>query len=316
MRHATPLAYVSLTFVLVTTASLSIMLAADRSTIQFSFSDQARAASENELEINCENNQDLCLVEACLGNGCSNVASELGISGMISSGSEEVCQRGAQIEEINSFNFRAAANEPDEIGADRNLVKLDQVPSAWWDRSDSDILIGMDLGMTKRICNIDILFNDKADIENGFSMTFSNASKSLHTVVSESDGPFQLDSIWRPGLDDIAGRFVYLTIPGVSEFYIDDDEDKPLVSEIKIKALSPRNSVAGSNQADDVTKQTMPNNVTAQLRLSPLAFLNASADLLSTPTFGPEQQKLNHSSLTDMSSRPTPSMYTGDIFLP
>lgn len=310
MGHTTPLGYVSLTIVLVTT----VMLAADSSIIQFSFSDQARAASENELEISCENNQDLCLVEACLGNGCSNVASELGISRTILSGSEEICQTGD--EEINSFNFRAAANEPDEIGADSNLAKLDQVPSAWWDSSDSDILIGMDLGMIKRICDIDIKLNDKADIENGFLVTLSNASKHS-TVASESGGTFQLDSTWQPALNDIAGRFVYLTIPGVSEFYIDDDEDKPLVSEIKINALSTRNSVAQSNQADGVTKQPMPNNVTAQLRVSPLEFLNAGADLLNTPTFGPEQQqRINHSSSTVKSSSPTPSMYTGDILLP
>jgi hypothetical protein len=310
------LAYGSLIFVL---ATVSIVLSDDSSTVQFLFSDQARAASENELEINCETNQDMCLVEVCLGNECSNIANGLGISifsGMVLSGSEEICQTSADREEINNFNFRAPSNEPDEIGANNNLMKPSQLPSAWWDRSGSDILIGMDLGMIKRICDIDVLFNDKADIESGFSVTISNGSKSLHKVVGESNGSYPSDSTWRSGLASIAGRFVYLTIPGVSEFYVDDDEDKPLVSEIKIKTFSPRNSVAGSSQADSVTKQIMSNNVTTQLGLSPLEFLDAGSDLLNTPTFSPERYKINHSSLTDLSSRPTSNMYTGDIFLP
>jgi hypothetical protein len=311
------LAYGSLIFVLVTVSI--VLLSDDSSTAQFLISDQARAASENELEINCETDQDMCLVEACLGNECSNISNGLGISifsGMVLSGTEKICQAGADREEINNFNFRAPSNEPDEIGANNNLVKPSQLPSAWWDRSGSDILIGMDLGMIKRICDIDVLFNDKADIESGFSVTISNGSKSLHKVVSESNGSFPLDSTWRPGFDGIAGRFVYLTIPGVSEFYVDDDEDKPLVSEIKIKTFSPRNLVVGNIQADNVTKQIMSNNVTTQLELSPLEFLDAGSDLLNTPMFSHERYKINHSSLADLSSRPTPNMYTGDIFLP
>jgi hypothetical protein len=110
-----------------------------------------------------------------------------------------------------------------------------------------------------------------------------------------------------------------LTIPGVSEFFVDDDEDDPVISEINVKALSlgqtSRNSIAQGNSTDNNTIQ-MPNNTIVQHELSPLEFLDAGSDLLNTPVLGPKHYGINQSSLTDMSSTPTSSMYTGDIFLP
>jgi hypothetical protein len=117
----------------------------------------------------------------------------------------------------------------------------------------------------------------------------------------------------------LAGRFIQLTIPGVPEFYVDDDEDDPVVSKIKVKALpltqTSRNPSAMSTPADTLTRQT-PNNVTAQIELSPLEFLDAGSDLLDTPMLGSKHYGINQSSLPDMSSTTISNMYTGDIFLP
>ena len=117
--------------------------------------------------------------------------------------------------------------------------------------------------MIKKICNIDVLFNDNAEIENGFSVTVSNDSKSLHKVINESTTGSSLNSWSTHDFDSLAGRFIHLTIPGVSEFYVDDDDgdDDPVVSEIKVKALpltqTSRNSSAQSNS----TRHLTPTNV-------------------------------------------------------
>ncbi|MGC2309889.1 MAG: hypothetical protein WA461_15910, partial [Nitrososphaeraceae archaeon] len=196
-----------------------------------------------------------------------------------------------------------------------------QSPVARWDHSDSDILIGMDLGMIKKICNINLIFEDDAEIKDGFSVTVSNDSKSLHKVVDEFTAGGSPESWSSHDLDSLTGRFVHLTIPGVSEFYVDDDDDDdPIVSEIVVKALpmtqTSRNSSAQSNSTDTLPRQ-MPNNTISQPEeLSPLEFLDAGSDLLDTPILGTEPARTNQSSLTDMSSTPTSNLYTGDIFLP
>lgn len=322
MELTTVKTYPLLTLVLV---ALLVCLSADSSATQHLFSEQARAASENELELDCEVNQELCLIEACLGNKCSNIEKGLGISeifsGMVMSGSgpmdlggEGICQTSDEKEVINNFNFRTTPNVPDEIGANNNLGKPSQLPSAWWDHSGSDILIGMDLGMIKRICDIDVHFNNKAEVGDGFSVTVSNSSTSFQDVAKELTG--SLLHSWSPGSDSVAARFVYLMIPNVSEFYLDDDdEDDPLVSDIRIKAFSPTNSVEDIKLVDNITKQKTQ-NAKAQLKLSPLEFLSTASDLLDTTTFNTEHSTLNRSSLSDMSLRLTPNLYTGDIFMP
>jgi hypothetical protein len=328
MESARSLTCVFLTFVLII---VSVISASDRSTVQFSSPfDQARASSENELELNCENNEDLCLVEACLGSECSTVGKRLGISQMLSEeillgndpmriGSKDICQTRDEKEEISNFNFHATSEESDELDSSNNLGKSSQIPAAWWDHSGSDILIGMDLGVTKKICNIDVRFNDNAEIENGFSVTVSNGTESLNRVVNESTIGSLSNSWSTVDFNSLAGKFIQLTIPGVSEFYVDDDDDDPVVSEIKVKALpltqTSRNSSAQSNSTDNISKQ-IPNNAIASLELSPLEFLDAGSDLLNPTMLGPELNGINQSSLPDMSSTPNSNMYTGDIFLP
>jgi len=310
---------------------VSIISASYSPTVQFYLSHQVEAVSEDELEITCENNEDLCLVEACLGSDCSNAGKGLGISQLLSGeilllsndpmriGSEDSCHTSDEKEEISNFNFRATAEESDELDSNNNLGNSSQMPAAHWDHSGSDILIGMDLGMIKKICNIDVRFNDNAEIENGFSVTVSNGTKDLNKVVSEPITGSLPNSWSSLVFNSLAGRFIQLTIPGVSEFYVDDDGDDPVVPEIKVKALTstqtPRNSSAQGNSTDSITRQ-MPYNNVAPLELSPLEFLDAGSDLLNTPTLGPKHYGINQSSLAYMSSTPTLSMYTGDIFLP
>jgi hypothetical protein len=328
MESARSLTCVFLTFVLIIVSAIP---ASDRSTVQFSsFSDQARASSESELELNCENNEDPCLVEACLGSECSTLGKGSGISQMLSEkillgndpmriGTKDNCQTSDEKEEISNFNFLATVEESDELDSSNNLGKSSQFPAAWWDHSGSDILIGMDLGMIKKICNIEVHFNDNAEIENGFSVTVSNGTESLHKVVNESTTRSLPNSWSTHDFNSLAGSFVQLTIPGVSEFYVDDDDDDPIVSEIKVKALPltqpSRNSSAPSNSTDNIIRQ-IPNTTITQLELSPLEFLDAGSDLLNTPKLGPELNGINQSSLADMSSTPNSNMYTGDIFLP
>lgn len=329
METARPITCVLLTFVIII---VSVFSTTDRFTGQFTLADQARAESENELELNCENNEDQCLIEACLGSECSTVGNGLGISQLfsgkillhndpMSTSSQGNCQISDEKEEISNFNFRASTEESDELDSNNSLLKSNQIPAAWWDHSGSDILIGMDLGMIKKICNIDVHLNDNAEIENGFSVSVSNGTKSLHKVINESTSGSMPTSLSTNDFDSLAGRFIQLTIPGVSDFYVDgeDDDDDPVVSGIKVKALpltqTSINSSAMSTPADTLTKQ-MSNNATAQLELSPLEFLDEGSDLLNTPMLGSEHYGINQSSLTDMSSTPTSSLYTGDIFLP
>jgi hypothetical protein len=162
-------------------------------------------------------------------------------------------------------------------------------------------------------------FNDDAEIQNGFTLTVSNGTNSLYNIVSEHATGLSPNSWSNHDFKSLAGRFIQLTIPGVSEFYVDDDEDVPVISEINVKALSlgqtSRNSIAQTNSTDNNTIQ-MPNNTIVQHELSPLEFLDAGSDLLNTPVLGPKHYGINQSSLTDMSSTPTSSMYTGDILLP
>lgn len=311
---------------------MSITTATDGSMVQFPISDQARAASDNELELNCEGNEDMCLVEACLGNECSALGKETGFSEMLTEeliskvpmklASKDSCQTTDEKEEINNFKFRATKEGSDELNSNNDDFEMpSQIPVARWDHSDSDILIGMDLGMMKKICNINLLFDDDAEINDGFSVTVSNGSKSLHKVVDEFTTGTSPESWSSHDLDSLVGRFVHITIPGVSEFYVDDDDDDdPIVSEIIVKALpmtqTSRNSSAQSNSTDTLTRQ-MPNNTISQPEeLSPLEFLDAGSDLLDTPLLGTEPYRTNQSSLTDMSSTPTSNIYTGDIFLP
>lgn len=329
MESATTLIYVFATFVLIV---MSITTATDGSVVQFPITDQARAASDNELELNCEGGEDMCLVEACLGNECSALGKETRFSEMLTEeliskvpmklANKDSCQTTDEKEEINNFKFRATKEGSDELNSNNDgLVMPSQIPVARWDHSDSDILIGMDLGMIKKICNINLHFDDDAEIKDGFSVTVSNGSKSLHKVVDEFTTGTSPESWSSHDLDSLVGRFVHLTIPGVSEFYVDDDDDDdPIVSEIVVKALpmtqTSRNSSAQSNSTDTLPRQ-MPNNTISQPEeLSPLEFLDAGSDLLDTPILGTESARTNQSSLTDMSSTPTSNIYTGDIFLP
>lgn len=329
MESATTLTYVFATFVLIV---MSITTATDGSVVQFPMTDQARAASDNELELNCESGEDMCLVEACLGNECSALGKETSFSEMLTEeliskvpmklANKDSCQTTDEKEEINNFKFRATKEGSDELNSNNDGLGMpSQIPVARWDHSDSDILIGMDLGMIKKICNINLHFDDDAEIKDGFSVTVSNGSKSLHEVVDEFTTGTSPESWSSHDLDSLVGRFVHLTIPGVSEFYVDDDDDDdPIVSEIVVKALpmtqTSRNSSAQSNSTDTLPRQ-MPNNTISQPEeLSPLEFLDAGSDLLDTPILGTESARTNQSSLTDMSSTPTSNIYTGDIFLP
>lgn len=329
MESATTLTYVFTTFVLIV---MSITTAADGSMVQFPIFDQARAASDNELELNCEGNEDMCLVEACLGNKCSALGKETGFSEMLTEeliskvpmklASKDSCQTTDEKEEINNFKFRAAKEGSDELNSNNDDFGMaSQVPVAQWDHSDSDILIGMDLGMIKKICNINLLFDDDAEIKDRFSVTVSNGSKSLHKILDEFTTRTSPES-WSSGdLDSLVGRIVHLTIPGVSEFYVDDDDDDdPIVSEIIVKALpmtqTTRNSSAQSNPTDNLTRQVPNNTISQPEELSPLEFLDAGSDLLDTPILGTEAYRTKQSSLTDISSTPTSNIYTGDIFLP
>lgn len=330
MESATTLTYVFATFVLIV---MSITTATNGSMVQFPIADPARAASDNELELNCEGNEGMCLVEACLGNECSALGKETKFSEMLTEelisnvpmtlANKDSCQTTDEKGEINNFKFRATKEGSDELNSnnDDGLGIPSQSPVARWDHSDSDILIGMDLGMIKKICNINLIFDDDAEIKDGFSVTVSNDSKSLHKVVDEFTAGTSPESWSSHDLDSLTGRFVHLTIPGVSEFYVDDDgNDDPIVSEIVVKALpmtqTSRNSSAQSNSTDTLPRQ-MPNNTISQPEdLSPLEFLDAGSDLLDTPILGAEPYRTNQSSLSDMSSTPTSNLYTGDIFLP
>jgi hypothetical protein len=330
MESATTLTYVFTVFVLIV---MSITTATNGSLVQFPIFDQARAASDNELELNCEGNEDICLVEACLGNECSALGKETGFSEMLTEelignvpmklASKDSCQTTDEKEEINNFKFRAAKEGSDELNSDNDDFGMaSQIPVARWDHSNSDILIGMDLGMIKKICNINLLFDDDAEIKDGFSVAVSNGSKSLHKVVDEFTTGTSPESWSSHDFDSLVGRFVHLTIPGVSEFYVDDDDDDddPIVSEIIVKALpmtqTNRNSSAQSNSTETINKQIPNNTISQPDELSPLEFLDAGSDLLDTPILGTEAYSTNQSSLADMSSTPTSNVYTGDIFLP
>ncbi|MGH9975280.1 MAG: hypothetical protein ACRD8Z_05520 [Nitrososphaeraceae archaeon] len=309
---------------------MPVISATDISTVQLSFSNQVRATSENELELNCESNEARCLVEACIGSECPALGKGLGISQLFSeellssndlmnTNSKDNCQTSDEKDEISNFNFRASAEESEELDSNINLGKSNHTPLAWWDHSGSDILIGMDLGMIKKICSVDLRLNDNAEVENGFSVTISNGSKGFQKVVNEDTGG-SVPSSWSTNdFANLTGRFIQLTIPGLSDFYVDNDDDDPVVSEIKIKALpltqTSRNSTTMSTPADTLTRQ-VHNNSTAQLDLSPLEFLDSGSDLLDTPNPASEHFAINQGSLTDMSSTPTSNMYTGDIFLP
>jgi hypothetical protein len=327
MESVRPITCVFLIFVLIIVPVIS---ATDISTVHLPFSDQVRATSENELELNCESNEARCLVEACIGSECPPLGKGFGFSqlfseeillsnGLMNSDSKDNCQTSGQKNEISNFNFRASAEESDELYSNINLGKSNQTPLAWWDNSGSDILIGMDLGMIKNICNIDLRLNENAEIENGFSVTVSNNSKSFQRVFNEPAGDSAPSSWSTNDFGNLAGRFVHLTIPGVSDFYVDNDDDDPVVSEIKVKALpliqDSRNSSTISIPVDPLTRQ-MHSNSTAQLELSPLQFLDSGSDLLDTPMHGSEHYGINQGALTDMSPTPISNMYTGDIFIP
>jgi hypothetical protein len=327
MESVRPITCAFLTFVLIIVPVIS---ATDISTVQLTFSDEVRATSENELELNCESNEARCLVEACIGSECPTLGKGFGISqllseeillsnGLMNSDSKDNCQTSDDKGEISNFNFRASAKESDELDSNTNLGKSNQTPLAWWDNSGSDILIGMDLGKIKNICSIDVRLNENAEIENGFSVTVSNNSKSFQRVVNEPAGG-SVPSSWSTNdFGNLAGRFVHLTIPGVSDFYVDNDDDDPVVSEIKLKALpltqTSRNSSTISSPVDTLTRP-MYSNSTAQFELSPLQFLDSGSDLLDTPMNGSEHYGKSQGALTDMSSTLTSNMYTGDIFIP
>lgn len=326
MESVRPITCVFLTFVLIIVPVIS---ATDISTVQLTLSDQVRATSENELELNCETNEARCLVEACIGSECP-LGKGFGISqllskeillsnGLMNTDGKDNCRTTDEKDEISNFNFRASAEESDELDSNYNLGKSNQTPLAWWDNSGSDILIGMDLGMIKKICNIDLRLNDNAEIDDGFSVTVSNSSNSFQKVVNGHTGESVLSSWSTNDFGNLAGRFIHLTIPGVSDFYVDKDDDDPVVSEINVKALpltqTLRNSSTISTPVDTLTRQ-MQGNSTTQLELSPLEFLDSGSDLLDTPMLGSEHYGINQSALTDMSSTPTSNMYTGDIFIP
>jgi hypothetical protein len=327
MESVRPITCVFLIFVLIIVPVIS---ATDISTVQLTYSAQVRAISENELELNCKGNEARCLVEACIGSECPVLGKGFGISqlfseeillsnGLMNTDSKDNCQTNDEKDEISNFNFRTSAEESNELDPDTNLGKSNQSPFAWWDNSGSDILIGMDLGMIKKICNIDLRLNDNAEIENGFSVTVSNNSKSFQRVVNEPIGS-SLPSSWSTNdFGNLAGRFIHLTIPGVSDIYVDKDDDDPVVSEIKVKAIpltqTFKNPSTISTPVDTLTRQ-MQSNSTAQLELSPLQFLDSGSDLLDTPMHRSEHYGINQGAINDMSSIPTSNMYTGDIYLP
>lgn len=329
MESAIPLSYVVLTFVLII---VSVIPTGDRFSVQFPLYDQARAVSENELDLDCENNVDLCLVEACLGKECSKIGKGLGISkmlageillgnGLVKTASKDSCQTAGGKEEINNFNFRPSMDEPEELDSNNNnIVKSSQVPAARWYNSGSDILIDMDLGTIKEICNVEISFNDNDGNEIGYSVTVSNSSsRNLNEVVSGSTSASLTNSGSTHDFDSLAGRFIHLTIPGVSEFYVDDDDNDPVVTEIEVKAFpltqTHKKSDVPSNSAENTAKK-IPSDGIVQLEVSPLEFLDDGSDLLNTPMPGPKQYGINQSSIPDMASTSISNMYTGDIFLP
>jgi hypothetical protein len=81
MESVRPIACGFLMFVLIL---VSFNSASDGSALLFAFSDETEAVSENKLELNCENNEAPCLVEACLGRECSAAEKEIGISQLLS----------------------------------------------------------------------------------------------------------------------------------------------------------------------------------------------------------------------------------------
>ena len=329
MKSAGPLSSVFLTFVLII---VSILPADDKFSVQFPLYDQVKAVSENELDVDCENNADLCLIEACLGSECPEIANGLGISQMlagdkllgnnlIKTGIKDNCQTANGKEEISNFNFHPSIKEPEELDSNiNNLGKPSQSPAARWYSTDSDLLIDLDLGTIKEICNVAISFNDNDGNEIGYSVTLSNSStRSPNEVVPGTTSALLINSESHHDFGNLAGRFIHLTIPGASEFYVDDDEDDPIVTEIEVKALplsqTTRNSDVHSNSAENIIRTTPPDAID-QLEVSPLEFLDKGSDLLNTPMPGPKHYGMNQSSLPDMSSTSISNVYTGDILLP
>jgi hypothetical protein len=329
MKSAGPLSSVFLTFMLVIVA---VIPADDKFSFQFTLYDQVKGVSENELDLDCENNAELCLIEACLGSECSKIANGLGISQMLAGDKllgknliktdvEDNCQTVNGKEEISNFNFYPSIKEPKELDSNNNkLEKPSHGPAARWYNVGSDLLIDLDLGTVKEICNVGISFNDNDDDEIGYSVTLSNSStRNLNEAVPGSTSSLLVNSESNHDFGNLAGRFVHLTIPDVSEFYVDDDEDDPVVTEIEVKALpftqTTRNSDVHSKSTENITSTTPPAAVD-QLEVSPLEFLDNGSDLLNTPMPGPKHYGMNQSSLPDMSSPLISNVYTGDILLP
>jgi hypothetical protein len=291
----------------------------------FFVAEVATAISDNELELSCEYHEDMCLLEACLGKECTAIGNKEGFSGILSGGmlhkapmeiaGRDNCYDTNQKAETTNYNFHLV-EESNDLNSNRNLVAVNHSPIGQWKESDSSVHMGMDLGVIKNICNIDILFENDNEIENGYSISVSNDSKNVYKVVERTPQDSSPDSWISYDFSDVVGRFVHLTIPGVTDLYDDND---PLISEIRVEALpSPQihqNSSAESVLIDNSVKQT-PNNTISHLKLSPLEFLDEGSDLLNTPKFSSESYELNHDSSTDISSTLNSNKFTGDIFLP
>ena len=334
MKSAGPLSSIFLTFMLVIVA---VIPADGKFSLQFTLYGQVKAVSENELDLDCENNAELCLIEACLGSECSKIANGLDISQMlvgdkllgknlIKTDVKDNCQTVNGKEEISNFNFYPSIKEPKELDSNiNNLEKTSQSPAARWYNIGSDLLIDLDLGTVKEICNVGISFNDNDGDEIGYSVTLSNSStRNPNEAVPGSTSTLLIDSESNHDFGNLAGRFVHLTIPDVSEFYVDDDEDDPVVTEIEVKALpltqTIRNSDVHSKSTENITRTTppaaIPRAAIDQLEVSPLEFLDNGSDLLNTPMPGPKHYGMNQSSLPDMSSPLISNAYTGDILIP
>ena len=167
----------------------------------------------------------------------------------------DICQISDEKEEISNFNFHATSEESDELDSSNNLGKSSQIPAAWWDHSGSDILIGMDLGMTKKICNIDVRFNDNAEIENGFSVTVSNGTESLNKVVNESTIG-SLSNSWSTVISIAWPANSYNSRSQAFQIFMSmDDDDDPVVSEIKVKALPLTQTSRNSSATEQFHRQ-------------------------------------------------------------
>ncbi|HET6730806.1 MAG TPA: hypothetical protein VFH04_04340 [Nitrososphaeraceae archaeon] len=292
----------------------------------FLIADVDGRVSDNKLNLNCGFQDDMCLLKACLGKECSTIGDKQGFPESLAEGmlqntpletrGKNSCYDMNQKEEITNYNFRPTEEESDEVNSDSNVEVVNHSPVGHWRQSDSSANIVMDLGVIKNICRIGVIAENDDKIEDGYVISVSNDSGTVHKIIEITAEEGSSDSWINYDFSAVVGRFINLIIPGVSDFYDDSD---PLISAIRVETLplekTPINSGAKSNVISDSVKQ-MPNITTSQIELSPLEYLNEGSDLLSTPDSGNESYELYHNPSTDISSTLNSNKFTGDIFLP